>query len=139
MPSAATAAESIQLALLQAIDDHDRIGFNLLEQLAVAQLGPEATLEILCSLPTAVPTDQVRTALQFLHGGHWIDRARDVIHAAAAQLVHAGAHLGEDISFDALFTGEPRLLITTSLHQAITAENPGAFNLINSFLVILPD
>lgn len=138
MPTA-TAADSIQLALLQAIEDGDDDGFALLEQLAVAQLGPDQALEVLCSLIRLVPSDLVPTTLRLIHGDGWIDQARAVIFAAGVQLISVGAVLGRDYSFSALFSGEPRLLMSAKLYQAILEEQPDAFNIIRAFLLVEDD
>lgn len=134
-PALCSVSESLRLRMVEAVADHDREALHLLMELTVAQLGTAAAMEAVAALPTAVPSSDVKTCLQMLHGpDRWIPAARGMVFAACEELSRHGSTPGEDFSFDSKPSGEPILRMTRLFYSALNDVVPGALHLVRCFL-----
>jgi hypothetical protein len=135
MPSApTTVAESLQRRLIEAIEEQDQPGFDLLLRVGIAQLGPDLALSICAELPGLVRPICVPTAMQFLHRETWIEASRQLVLAAATQLVGVGLVPGSDVSFSSEADGRPVLHLSRSVYEQISLARPGCLHLVEGYI-----
>ena len=130
-----TLSQSLQQRLLQAIDENDLAGGQLIIEITAAQLGINETQALLSALPASVPSTQVPLCLALLHGEQWQQVARAIVLAAAHQLAEAGAIPGQDFSY-APQNNIPVLLMDERIYNSINTSDPDSLHLVRSFLVV---
>ena len=128
-----TAADCLELAMVEAASTGDRNGLALFSELMAQRVGPARTAATLKDLPMLVDAGDVAVALRTIHGEERKEVSEAVIVRAVHQLAAVGVTPGEEISYSKE-DGVPVLWMSCKVHAALKQVAPHALHLLTPFL-----